>query len=124
MGCGRRQAIALVLPAILMAGCAAIESSTFPATGRLSTPGQNCPGAGLTPQPPMIPFGVQSVSVLNVCISGDTLRATTSDGTVLQKPAAGIPRDYQIGEGCVVGNGEMGGFRIFSYSPYTIPICK
>ena len=124
MGPLRRYTIPLMLLTALWGGCASLESTTTPTAGPAALSKQNCSGQELIPVPPMIAFGVQSVSVLNVCLSGDTIRATTADGTVLQKPAAGIPRDYQIGEGCVVGNGEMGGLRIFSYKPFTIPACK
>ncbi len=120
MGALTRYGIPLLLFAGLWGGCATTESPATPG-GYLQS---SCPSSGVIPVPPMIPFGVRSVSVLNVCLSGDTIRAATADGTVLEKPAAGIPRDYQIGEGCVVGNGEMGGLRIFTYKPFTIPVCK
>ncbi len=124
MGPFTRYAIPLLLFTGLWGGCATLESSTTPGARAVSSLQRNCPSSGVIPVPPMIPFGVQSVSVLNACLSGDTIRATTADGTVLQKPAAGVPREYQIGEGCVVGNGEMGGLRIFAYKPFTIPACK
>jgi hypothetical protein len=72
----------------------------------------------------MIAFGTRSVSVMNVCLSGDTLRATAGDGTALEKTAAGIPRDHQIGVGRVVGDGETSSIRILFYKPFAIPACS
>ncbi len=124
MGPINRYALPLMLLTTLWGGCATLESR-LPTVGPQSSAIQNCSTqGGLIPVPPRIAFGAQFISVTNVCVSGDTLRATGIDGMALEKPAAGIPRDYQIGEGCVVGGGEFSNLRIFSYKPFTIPGCK
>jgi hypothetical protein len=61
---------------------------------------------------------------MDVCLSAGTLRATAGDGTALEKPAAGIPRDYQVGFGRLVGNAEHSSVRILFYKPFTIPACQ
>ena len=118
-----RPGIYLALLTAVLAGCAAAETPA-PAVGPQSSWEEIRATPGLIPRPPAIAFGSRSVSVLNVCLSGDTLRATAGDGTALEKPAAGIPRDYQIGIGVAVGDGETSSIRILFYKPFAIPTCN
>jgi hypothetical protein len=124
MGPRRRDAITFLLLAALCGGCATIEPSTAPAVGPQSSWEEIRATPGLIPRPSAIAFGSRSVSVLNVCLSGDMLRATAGDGTALEKPAAGIPRDYQVGVGVAVGDGETSSIRILFYKPFAIPACN
>jgi hypothetical protein len=124
MGHFIRYALPLMLLAGLWGGCATLESETAPAIGPLSPLEQYCSTKGLIPLPPMIGFGDQFVAVTDVCLAGDTLRGIGMDGSTLEKPAAGIPRAYRIGEGCVVGDGRNSGVRVLFYKPFTIPNCK
>ena len=123
MGPLGRYALSLVLLASLWGGCATIESPATPAAGPQLSWEEIRATPGLIPQPPAIAFGTRSVSVMNVCLGGETLRATAGDGTALEKPAAGIARDYQIGVGRVVGDGEASHIRILFYKPFAIPAC-
>ena len=118
-----RPVIYLALLTAVSAGCATVETPA-PAVGPQSSWEEIRATPGLIPRPPSIAFGARSVSVLNVCLSGDTLRATAGDGTALEKPAAGIPRDYQIGVGVQVGDGETSHIRILFYKPFAIPACS
>jgi len=124
MGRLRRHATVFVLLAAFCGGCATTEPPATPAVGPQSSWEEIRATPGLIPRPSSIAFGSRSVSVLNVCLSGDTLRATAGDGTALEKPAAGIPRDYQIGVGVQVGDGETSHIRILFYKPFTIPACN
>ncbi len=119
----RLQTLALLLVGAFCGGCATIEPPATPAVGPQSSWEEIRATPGLVPRPPSIAFGSRSVSVLNVCLGGDTLRATAGDGTPLEKPAAGIPRDYQIGVGRQVGDAETSSIRILFYKPFTIPAC-
>lgn len=118
----RRHAIWIVLLAALWGGCAGVAPP--PAVGPQSSWDEIRGTPGLVLQPPEIPFGVRTVSVMDVCLSGGTLRATTGDGTALEKPAAGVPQEYRVGVGRIVGDGERGGIRIFFYKPFSITACK
>ena len=120
----RRFAVSLMLLAAFSGGCATIEPPATPAVGPQSSWEEIRATPGLIPRPPAIAFGARTVSALNVCLSGDTLRATAGDGTALEKPAAGIPRDYQVGVGVQVGDGETSHIRILFYKPFTIPPCN
>jgi len=124
MGPHRRYAISFGLLAALCGGCATTAPPATPAVGPQSSWEEIRATPGLIPRPPSIAFGSRSVSVLNVCFSGDMLRATAGDGTALEKPAAGIPRDYQIGVGVQVGDGETSSIRILFYKPFEIPACN
>jgi hypothetical protein len=103
-------------------GCATIETPT-PAIGPQSSWEEICGIPNVILQPPMIAFGARSVSVMNVCRSGDTFRATAGDGTKLEKPAARVPLDYQIGVGRLVGDAETSSIRILFYKPFSVPPC-
>ncbi len=113
-----------MLLSTLWGGCATIEPSATTTVGPGSSWEEIRGTPGLILQPQQIPFGIHWVSVTDLCLRGDTLRATTADGTVLEKPAAGIPRDYQVGVGRVVGNGEESSIRILFRKPFTIPTCR
>jgi len=113
-----------MLLAALSGGCTTIGPPTTPAVGPQLSWEDIRATPGLIPRPPAIPFGTRSVSVMNVCFGGDTARATAGDGTALERPAAGIPRDYEIGVGRVVGDAETSGIRILFYKPFAIPACS
>jgi hypothetical protein len=72
----------------------------------------------------MIAFDSRSVSVLDVCLDGETLRAIAGDGMALARPAAGIARDYQVGVGRLVGDAETSYVRILFYKPFAIQPCR
>jgi hypothetical protein len=108
----------------LWAGCATRESATTPAVGPRSSWEEIRGIPDVILKPPTIAFGSRSVSVMNACLSGDMLRATAGDGTALEKPATGIPRDYQVGVGRLVGDAETSSVRILFYKPFTIPACN
>ena len=119
----KRFVLAFVLLAVLSGGCATTSPPETPAVGPQASWEEIRATPGLIPRPPAISFGSRSISVLNVCLSGDMLRATAGDGTTLEKPAAGVPRDYQIGVGVAVGDGETSSVRILFSKPFTIPAC-
>ncbi len=124
MGPLRRYTLLLMLLAALSGGCATTESPATPAVGPQSSWEEIRATPGLLPRPPSIAFGTRSVSVMNACISGDILRATAGDGTTLEKPAAGIAREYQIGVGRQVGDAETSSIRILFYKSFAIPACS
>jgi hypothetical protein len=124
MGLLRRYALSLMLVTALWGGCATRESATTPAVGPRSSWEEIRGIPDVILKPPTIAFGSRSVSVMNVCLSGDMLRATAGDGTALEKPATGIPRDYQVGVGRLVGDAETSSVRILFYKPFTIPACN
>ena len=109
---------------ILLGGCATIQSASTPAIGPQSSWEEIRSTPGLIPLAPQILFGTRGVSVTDLCVSGDTLRVSAGDGTALEKPSAGIPRDYQVGVGRVVGDAETSHIRILFYKPFTVPPCK
>ena len=124
MGPHRRYVVSVILLTALWGGCAGVALTPTPTVGPQSSWEEIRGTPGLIPQPPAIPFGARSVSVMDICLSGDTLRATAGDGVALEKPAAGVPREYWVGVGRVVGDGEHGGIRILFYKPFTIPDCR
>lgn len=107
----------------LWGGCAGV-APFMPTVGPQSSWDEIRTTPDLILQPPAIPFGARSVSVMEVCLSGDRLRATAGDGTALEKPAAGVSREYRVGVGRVVGDAENSGIRILFYKSFTIPTCK
>ena len=115
--------ICLVLLAAVSIGCATIQTPT-PAVGPQSSWEEIRGIPDVILKPPTIAFGSRSVSVMNVCLRGDMLRATAGDGTALEKPATGIPRDYQVGVGRLVGDAETSSVRILFYKPFVIPACS
>jgi hypothetical protein len=118
-----RPGIYLALLTAVSAGCATIDTPV-PAVGPQSSWEEIRGIPDVILKPPTIAFGSRSVSVMNVCLSGDMLRATAGDGTALEKPATGIPRDYQVGVGRLVGDAETSSVRILFYKPFAIPACK
>ncbi len=119
----RQPGICLVLLTALCAGCSTLETTPTPAVGPQSSWQEIRAIPDVILQPPMIAFGARSVSVLNVCHSGDMLRAVAGDGTALEKPAAGAPLDHRIGVGRLVGDAETSSIRILFYKSFTIPPC-
>lgn len=117
-----RRVIVLVLLTAVSSGCPTIETPT-PAVGPQSSWEEIRGIPDVILKPPTIAFGARSVSVMDVCRSRDTLRATAGDGTALGKPTAGAPLDYQVGVGRLVGDGETSSVRILFYKPFTIPPC-
>jgi hypothetical protein len=107
----------------LCGGCATIEITPTPAVGPQSSWQEIRAIPDVILQPPMIAYGARSVSVMDVCRSEDTIRATAGDGTKLEKPAAGAPLDYRVGVGRLVGDAETSSIRILFYKSFTIPPC-
>ena len=52
---------------------------------------------------PIIWFGVHAISVLEVCRSGGTLRAQTSDGLAVEAPLPSASHSYSIEVNRIVG---------------------
>jgi hypothetical protein len=115
---------ALASLSIILGGCATIQSASTPTVGPQSSWEEIRGFPGLIPRSPMIAFGSRSVSVLDVCLDGETLRAIAGDGMALARPAAGIARDYQVGVGRLVGDAETSYVRILFYKPYAIQPCR
>jgi hypothetical protein len=107
----------------LWGGCATGVSPTAPAVGPHSSWEEIRGTPDVILKPPPIAFGSRSFSVMNVCLSGNSIRATAGDGTALKRPAAGIPRDYQVGVGRLVGDAETSSVRILFHKPFAIPAC-
>ncbi len=61
---------------------------------------------------------------MDVCRSGDQLRATTGDGTALETPVAGHGSTYTIQVGRIVGDAETSKFRALFVKPFEVPACR
>ncbi len=75
------------------------------------------------PEAPMIFFGVHGVSVLDVCVRGDKLRAATSDGIASEIPLGSTRRSYDIKVGRMVVTGEHSFLRYLFTKHFDIPTC-
>ena len=115
--------ICVVVCAAVCVACAGMETSSRPAVGPESSWEEVRGTPHLMLNPPVIRFGARAVSVMDVCRSGDQLRATTGDGTALETPAAGHGSTYTIQVGRIVGDGETSKFRALFVKPFDIPAC-
>ncbi len=78
----------------------------------------------LIPEAPMIFFGVHGVSVLDVCMHGDALRAVTSSGTTAETAVGPHRRHYDIRVNRhVIVVGEHSYDRYLFTKPFDIPAC-
>jgi len=116
-------AICVAVCAVVCVGCAGIETSSSPAVGPQSSWEEIRGTPDLMLNPPVIRFGARAVSVMDVCRSGDQLRATTGDGTALETPAAGHGSTYTIQVGRIVGDGETSKFRVLFVKSFEVPAC-
>lgn len=75
-------------------------------------------------QAPMIWFGAHAISVLEVCRSGDRLRARTSDGTTAEAPLRSTTQSYNIEVDRIVG-GMRRTREVFLFTKrFDIPTCS
>jgi len=72
---------------------------------------------------PMILFGVRGITVTDVCISGDTLRAVSSDGVTLEGPVASHRKSYDIEVDEVHDVGEFTVSRVLFIKHLDLPAC-
>lgn len=117
-------AICVAVCAVVCVGCAGMETSSLPAVGPQSSWEEIRGTPDLILNPPVIRFGARSVSVMDVCRSGDQLRATTGDGTALETPAAGHGSTYTIQVGRIVGDAETSKFRALFAKSFEVPPCR
>ena len=73
---------------------------------------------------PMIWFGTHAVPVLEVCRSGDTLRAVTSEGVTAEVPEQGDPSGYDIRVDRIVGDIFRTREVLLFTKHYEIPPCR
>ena len=110
--------------AILLGGCATIQPASTPAVGPQSSWEEIRSTPGLIPLAPQILFGTRGVSVTDVCVAGDTLRAPGADGRPAEVPAAGRPLRYTIRVGVPAGDAETSTIRVLFVKPFNIPACQ
>ena len=110
--------------AIFLGGCATIETPPTPAVGPQSSWEEIRSTPGLIPLAPQILFGTRGVSVTDVCVAGDTLRAPGAEGRPAEVPAAGRPLRYAIRVGVPAGDAETSTIRVLFVKPFDIPACK
>jgi hypothetical protein len=73
---------------------------------------------------PMIWFGTHAVPVLEVCRSGDTLRAVTSEGVTAEVPEQGDRSGYDIRVDRIVGSIFRTREVLLFTKHYEIPPCR
>ena len=73
---------------------------------------------------PMIWFGAHAVPVLEVCRSGDTLRAVTSEGVTAEVPEQGYRSSYDIRVDRIVGGIYRTREVLLFTKHYEIPPCR
>jgi hypothetical protein len=117
-----RPGIYLALLTAVSTGCATIETPA-PAVGPQSSWGEIRSTPGLIVLGPQIFFGTRGVSVTDVCLSGDKLRAPSADGGTPGVPAAGRKLSYMIRVGVPAGDGETSYVRVLFVKPFDIPPC-
>lgn len=118
------KAISVAVCAVVGVGCAGMETTSPPAVGPQSSWEEILGTPDLMLNPPVIRFGARSVSVMDVCRSGDQLRATAGDGTALETPAAGRGTTYTIQVGRIVGDAETSKFRVLFVKSFEVPACR
>lgn len=74
-------------------------------------------------QAPMIWFGAHAISVLDVCRSGDRLRARTSDGAEAEAPLRSISQSYNIEVYRILGSMRRTREVFLFTKRFDIPIC-
>ena len=117
-------AVCVAACAVVCVGCAGMETSSPPAVGPQSSWEEILGTPDLMLNPPVIRFGARAVSVMDVCRSGDQLRATSGDGTALETPAAGHGSAYTIQVGRIVGDAETSKFRVLFVKSFEVPACR
>lgn len=117
-----RPGIYLALFTAVSAGCATIETPA-PAVGPQSSWEEIRSTPGLIVLSPQIFFGTRGVSVTDLCLSGDKLRAPRGDGGAAEVPAAGRQLRYMIRVGVQAGDGETSTIRVLFVKPFDIPAC-
>ena len=117
-----RPGIYLALFTAVSAGCATIETPSL-AVGPQSSWKEIRTTPGLIVLGPQIFFGTRGVSVTDLCLSGDKLRAPRADGGVAEVPAAGRQLSYMIRVGIPAGDGETSTIRVLFVKPFDIPAC-
>lgn len=73
---------------------------------------------------PMIWFGAHAISVLEVCRSGDTLRAQTSEGLTVEAPLQSAPQSYSIEVDRIVGGIRRTREIPLFLKRFDIPACR
>lgn len=75
------------------------------------------------PQAPMLFFGVHAISLLDLCVRGDRLRAATSDGPA-ETPLRSTARSYEIRvDRLVLVDGGHSYNRYLFTKRFDIPAC-
>ena len=103
-----------LLLSVLCGGCATMETPATP-VGPQSSWEEIRGTPGLVVLAPQIPFGTRGVSVTDVCVSGDTLRAPTAGGGAAEVAVAGRQLWHMIRVGVPAGD---------FVKPFEIPACK
>ena len=119
-----RNAVCVAACVAVCGGCATTGTPAGPAVGPQSSWEEIRGTPDLMLNPPVIRFGARAVSVMDVCRSGDQLRATTGDGTALETPAAGHGSTYTIQVGRIVGDAETSKFRALFVKSFEVPPCR
>jgi hypothetical protein len=119
-----RLILRLISLAVFLGGCAAIQPASTPAVGPQSSWEEIRSTPGLILLAPQIFFGTRGVSVTDVCVTGDTLRAPGPDGRSAEVPAAGRTLRYAIRVGVPAGDAETSTIRVLFVKSFDIPACK
>lgn len=78
----------------------------------------------IIPEAPMIFFGADAVSVLDVCVHGDTLRAAAGEEGTAEVPVGAASRSYDIRvDRFVMADGEHTHNRYLFTKRFDIPRC-
>jgi len=117
-----RRGICLALLTAVSASCATIETPA-PAVGPQSSWEEIRSTPGLVVLAPQIFFGTRGVSVTDLCVSGDTLRAPTVGRGAAEVPVAGHELRYMVRVGIPVGDGETSTIRVLFVKPFEVPPC-
>ena len=75
------------------------------------------------PEAPMIFFGADAVSVTDLCVRDDMLRAVTGAGVAAEVPLGSTRRSYAINVGRVIGGGEHPSTQYLFTKHFEIPAC-
>ena len=75
------------------------------------------------PGAPMIFFGADAVSVTDLCVGGDMLRADTGAGVAAEVHLGSTPRSYAIKVDRVIGAGEHSHTLYLFTKHFEIPVC-
>jgi len=116
--------IRFVVLAAICGGCATAGTPAGPTVGPQSSWEEIRATPGLIVLAPQILFGTRGVSVTDVCVSGDTLRAPTTGGGAAEVAVAGRPLRHMIRVGVPAGDAETSTIRVLFVKPFEIPACK